>query len=69
MLQEAELIIPEFIRSSIHYSKMSPHAICDFHMGAKGHSLDECVKFKHKVQDLIEEGVILDFEEGIIINA
>ncbi len=68
MLQEAKLIVPEFQRPSIQYPKMSSDAICDFHMGAKGHSLDECLKLKHKIQDLIEGGIISISEEGIGIN-
>ncbi|PKI48778.1 hypothetical protein CRG98_030820 [Punica granatum] len=58
MLQEAKLINYESFLPSIRYPTMNPHATCDFHMRTAGHSLDECLKFKHKGQDLIEKRVI-----------
>ncbi|XP_045802357.1 uncharacterized protein LOC123895936 [Trifolium pratense] len=38
-------------------------AKCEFHMGAEGHSIDNCIAFKHLVQELID-GKVLTFKDG-----
>lgn len=38
-----------------------PNATCEFHFGAVGHSLENCKVLKHRVQDLLDHG-ILEFE-------
>ncbi|CAJ2641773.1 hypothetical protein L195_g037949 [Trifolium pratense] len=38
-------------------------ARCEFHMGAEGHSIDNCRAFKHLVQELID-GKFLTFKDG-----
>ncbi|CAJ2662210.1 unnamed protein product [Trifolium pratense] len=38
-------------------------ASCEFHMGVEGHSIDNCIAFKHLVQELID-GKVLTFKDG-----
>jgi len=33
-----------------------PNATCDYHGGAKGHSIKRCIPIKYKVQSLIDSG-------------
>jgi len=33
-----------------------PNATCDYHGGAKGHSIERCIPLKYKVQSLIDSG-------------
>ncbi|XP_017974534.1 PREDICTED: uncharacterized protein LOC108661595 [Theobroma cacao] len=42
-------------------------AHCDYHYGIKGHSIENCTAFKHKVQGLIKAG-ILNFEKKLKQN-
>ncbi|RDY05657.1 hypothetical protein CR513_10477, partial [Mucuna pruriens] len=39
-----------------------PNARCDYHGGAIGHAIERCWSLKHKVQDLLEGG-LLGFED------
>ncbi|RDX91922.1 hypothetical protein CR513_26019, partial [Mucuna pruriens] len=39
-----------------------PNAICDYHGGAIGHATKRCWSLKHKVQDLLDNG-LLGFED------
>jgi hypothetical protein len=36
---------------------------CEFHEGAEGHTVDNCIAFKYKVQELINKK-LLTFKEG-----
>ena len=38
------------------------HTRCDYHAGNPGHSTENCIALKHKVQDLINDGK-LNFED------
>ena len=40
----------------------NPNAICSYHGGIPGHSIEQCVALKHKVQSLIDAGW-LTFQE------
>jgi hypothetical protein len=40
-----------------------PKAKCDFHLGAEGHTIDNCKAFKRKVQELVDQK-LLTFKEG-----
>uniref|UniRef100_A0A2N9GTH9 G-patch domain-containing protein n=1 Tax=Fagus sylvatica TaxID=28930 RepID=A0A2N9GTH9_FAGSY len=35
-----------------------PNATCEFHFGAVGHSLKNCKVLKHRVQDLLDHGIL-----------
>ena len=37
---------------------------CDFHSGAPGHNIEDCLAFKHKVQDLLDSAAINFGQEG-----
>ncbi|GFS28516.1 hypothetical protein Acr_00g0002270 [Actinidia rufa] len=40
---------------------------CDFHLGAIGHRTDRCLGLRHRIQDLIDSGVIkFNFDHGIV---
>ncbi|RDX97564.1 hypothetical protein CR513_19652, partial [Mucuna pruriens] len=39
-----------------------PNARCDYHGGAVGHATERCWSLKHKVQDLLDGG-LLDFQD------
>ena len=47
----------------------NPNSTCDFHFGEVGHTVENCNQLKHRVQDLIDHGV-LKFEglPNITIN-
>ena len=47
-----QLPYPKWYNSSAH---------CDYHSGAAGHTLENCVALKYKVRDLIKKGE-LSFE-------
>ena len=38
-------------------------AKCEFHEGAEGHTVDDCIAFKYKVQELIDQK-LLTFKKG-----
>ncbi|KAK2422897.1 hypothetical protein QL285_033390 [Trifolium repens] len=40
-----------------------PKAKCEFHLGAEGHTIDNCRAFNHKVQERIDQK-LLTFKEG-----
>ncbi|KAK2416314.1 hypothetical protein QL285_038715 [Trifolium repens] len=40
-----------------------PKEKCEFHLGAEGHTIDNCKAFKHKVQELMDQK-LLTFKEG-----
>ncbi|KAK2422686.1 hypothetical protein QL285_033199 [Trifolium repens] len=39
-------------------------AKCEFHEGAEGHTVDNCITFKYKVQELIDQKLLTFKEEG-----
>ncbi|KAK2356739.1 hypothetical protein QL285_094067 [Trifolium repens] len=39
-------------------------AKCEFHEGAEGHTVDNCIAFKYKVQELIDQKLLTFKEEG-----
>ncbi|KAK2435570.1 hypothetical protein QL285_020617 [Trifolium repens] len=41
----------------------SSEAKCEFHEGAEGHTVDDCIAFKYKVQELIDQK-LLTFKKG-----
>jgi len=41
----------------------NPNAICAYHGGVPGHSVEQCIALKHKVQSLIDAGW-LTFQEN-----
>ncbi|PKI58404.1 hypothetical protein CRG98_021222 [Punica granatum] len=69
ILREEKLIMPERFRPGTIYSNMGSNANCEFQKGIPGHSLDECLNFKHKVQDLIDSGTISISEKRVVVNA
>ncbi|KAK2437900.1 hypothetical protein QL285_022735 [Trifolium repens] len=36
-----------------------PKAKCEFHLGAEGHTIDNCRAFKHKVQELMDQKLLI----------
>ena len=42
----------------------NPNATCAYHGGVPGHSIEQCVAFKHKVQSLIDAGWLVFQEDG-----
>jgi hypothetical protein len=36
----------------------NPNSTCDFHFGEVGHTVENCSQLKHRVQDLIDHGVL-----------
>jgi hypothetical protein len=41
-----------------------PKAKCEFHLGAEGHTVDNYIAFKYKVQKLIDQKLLTFKEEG-----
>src|ERR1044072_839106 len=44
------------------------NARCDFHSGAPCHDTENCMALKHKVQDLLDEGIILFTPTGLNVQ-
>ena len=44
------------------------NARCDFHSRTPGHDIEDCVAFKHQVQDLLDAGTILFTPEGLSVK-
>jgi len=42
----------------------NPNATCTYHGGVSGHSIEQCVAFKHKVQILIDTGWLTFQKDG-----
>ncbi|XP_054801468.1 uncharacterized protein LOC129305471 [Prosopis cineraria] len=42
----------------------NPNVVCEYHMGAPGHSIEDCVTFKRNVLDLVDSNHIQLKEEG-----
>jgi len=42
----------------------NPSATCAYHGGASGHSVEQCLALKNKVQSLIEAGWLTSQEDG-----
>ena len=42
----------------------NPNATCANHGGVPGHSIEQCVAFKHKVQSLIDAGWLMFQEDN-----
>uniref|UniRef100_A0A2N9GG42 Uncharacterized protein n=1 Tax=Fagus sylvatica TaxID=28930 RepID=A0A2N9GG42_FAGSY len=36
----------------------NPNSACDFHFGEVGHTVENCGQLRHRVQDLIDHGVL-----------
>ena len=66
MLLEKRLIWPVFLKQSPHLLHDSSKQ-CEFHFGRPSHSLEDCHALKHKVQDLVDHG-ILRIHEGSTPN-
>ncbi|RDX71962.1 hypothetical protein CR513_48618, partial [Mucuna pruriens] len=47
-----ELVQPPYTKN------YDPDAKCEYHGGALGHTTERCRGLKHKVQDLIDEGLL-----------
>ena len=58
------LVSPRKVYQSIFPRWYNPNATCAYHGGVLGHSIEQCVAFKHKVQSLINVGW-LTFQEYI----
>ena len=50
------VVNPEKIYQSPFPRWYNPNATCAYHGGVPGHSIKQCVAFKHKVQSLIDAG-------------
>ena len=44
------------------------NARCDFHFGAPCHDIENCTTLKHKVQDLLDKGIILFTPTGLSVQ-
>ncbi|KAL5194155.1 hypothetical protein HKD37_20G056277 [Glycine soja] len=55
-------IIPAMIPQPPFCREYNSNAICAYHGGVSGHSVEHCMTLKHKVQGLIDAGW-LRFEE------
>lgn len=45
-------------RPTTQARRYNPNAQCDYHQGA-GHTTDQCIVLRHRIQDLIENGSII----------
>ncbi|XP_071900964.1 uncharacterized protein [Coffea arabica] len=45
------------------FAGYNPQAVCAYHSGAPGHSTVDCKALKHRIQDMIEAGEIVPFEQ------
>ena len=61
-LLKKRLISPVFLKQSPYLLHDSSKQ-CEFHFGRPGHSLEDCHALRHKVQDLVDHG-ILRINEG-----
>ena len=46
----------------------NPEATCTYHKGTLGHSIEQCVALKHKVQSLIDAGWLTFQEDGLKVK-
>ena len=46
----------------------NPNATCAYHKGVLGHSIEQCVAFKHKVQSLIDVGWLAFQEDSLNVR-
>jgi len=46
----------------------NPNATCAYHVGVPGHSIEQCVAFKHKVQSLIDAGWLTFQEDSLNVR-
>jgi len=56
----AQLVVPVSItpRTRPYPRWYNENAYCEYHAGAQGHSIEDCLSFKRKVQHLINRGVV-----------
>lgn len=50
----------------------NPNARCEFHSGGAGHETDNCYNLKHRVQDLIDQKLLIFKQEdkpNVMLNA
>lgn len=47
-----------------YHAKHNPNASSAYHVGHKGHSIEDCWVFKAKVQELIEQKILTFTKEG-----
>ena len=59
-LLEKKLVTPLFAkpRDGPPLPGFDPSKKCEHHFGAKGHTLEECVHLRHRIQDLIDNKLI-----------
>jgi hypothetical protein len=60
ILIEKSLISPVVLRpyNGPQRRDFNPNSTCDFHFGEVGHTVENCSQLKHRVQDLIDHGVL-----------
>jgi len=46
----------------------NPNVTCAYHSGVPGHSIEQCVAFKHKVQSLINAGWLMFQEDSLNVR-
>jgi len=72
MLIEKKLIEPRQVKPFLldHMAKNNPNAICEYHGGARGHTIEECVSFRKSVRALVDKDVVMvkKGEDSIIIK-
>ena len=60
ILREKNLISPVVPRpyTGLQRKDYNPNPTCDFHFGEVGHTVENCNQLRHRVQDLIDHGVL-----------
>uniref|UniRef100_A0A2N9FEI8 Reverse transcriptase/retrotransposon-derived protein RNase H-like domain-containing protein n=1 Tax=Fagus sylvatica TaxID=28930 RepID=A0A2N9FEI8_FAGSY len=49
---------PETLQRGPQRRDFNPNSACDFHFGEVGHTVENCGQLRHRVQDLIDHGVL-----------
>ena len=61
---QVTVVTPEKIFQSPFPRWYNPNVTCAYHGGVPGHSIEQCVAFKHKVQSLIDASWLTFQEDG-----
>ncbi|RDY05209.1 hypothetical protein CR513_10994, partial [Mucuna pruriens] len=62
-------LLPQLLEQKLMEPRSyDPNARCDYHGGAKGHATKRCWSLKHKVQDLLEGGLLGFEDQGLNVQ-
>ena len=62
------VVSPEKVYQSPFPQWYNPNTTCAYHGGVPGHSIEQCVAFKHKVQSLIDAGWLTFQEDSLNVR-